>query len=119
MVTLLPQETFLYLEVRDSSSESEAAISVLTENFFSVARKLLNEGRSVTVGEKVAYAIVKGPGALFQKAKTPDKVKLGEIDTEYYVENQIKPAALSILERLGVDLSVNEPTAKKRRVIAR
>lgn len=32
------------------------------------------------------------------------KVKLQEIDTEYYIENQIKPVALSILERFGVEI---------------
>jgi len=54
------------------------------------------------LGDKVAYVIVKGSGKLFQKAKPYNLVKPEEVDTEYYVENQVKPAAMRILERFGV-----------------
>ena len=68
-----------------------------------VARKLLKEGWTLTVGDKVAYVIVKGSGKLFQKAKPYNQVKQEEVDKEYYLENQIKPAAMRILERFGVN----------------
>ena len=68
-----------------------------------VARKLLKEGWTLTVGDKVAYVIVKGSGKLFQKAQPYNQVKQGEVDKEYYLENQIKPAAMRILERFGVN----------------
>ncbi len=67
-----------------------------------VARKLIAEGWHISLGDKVAYVIVKGPGRLFQKAKPYNQVKLDEVDVEYYVENQVKPAAMRILERFGV-----------------
>ena len=66
-----------------------------------VARKLLSEGQTVAVGEKVSYVIVNGPGALFQKARPFHEAKSKDIDAEYYIENQIKPAAMRILESLG------------------
>ncbi len=68
-----------------------------------VARKLLKEGWTLMVGDKVAYVIVKGSGKLFQKAKPYNQVKQEEVDKEYYLENQIKPAAMRILERFGVN----------------
>lgn len=44
---------------------------VMNAPHVNVARKLLNEGQSVNVGEKVAYVIVRGSGALCQKAMPP------------------------------------------------
>jgi DNA polymerase I len=67
-----------------------------------VARRLMKEGWTLTVGDKVAYVITKGPGKLFQKARPSSQVKPDEIDREYYVQNQVKPAAMRILERFGV-----------------
>ena len=68
-----------------------------------VARKLMKEGWTLTVGDKVAYVIVKGPGNLFQKAKPYNQVKPEEVDKDYYLENQVKPAAMRILELFGVN----------------
>jgi DNA polymerase I len=67
-----------------------------------VARKLLKEGWTLAVGDKVGYVIVKGSGKLFQKAKPYNQVTQEEVDIEYYLENQIKPAAMRILERFAV-----------------
>ena len=70
-----------------------------------VARMLAQEGWHVSVGDKVAYVIVKGTGALFQRAKPYHAVNLEDLDVEYYVENQVKPAAMRILEGFGVNES--------------
>jgi DNA polymerase I len=67
-----------------------------------VARKLAAEGWHVTVGDKVAYVIVKGKGPLYQRAIPYHEVRTEDLDVEYYVENQVKPAAMRILEGLGV-----------------
>lgn len=67
-----------------------------------VARKLMPQGWHITLGDKVAYVIVKGPGKLFQKAKPYNQVKPAEVDMEYYVENQVKAAAMRVLELFGV-----------------
>jgi DNA polymerase I len=68
-----------------------------------VARRLMKEGWTLTVGDKVAYVITKGSGRLFEKAKPSSQVKPDEIDREYYLQNQVKPAAMRILERFGVE----------------
>lgn len=68
-----------------------------------VAKLLVKQGWSLGVGDKVAYVIAKGSGRLFQKAKPPSQVDPGGIDIEYYLANQILPAAMRILERFGVN----------------
>ena len=68
-----------------------------------VARQMMKEEWDMTLGDKVAYVVRKGSGPLYKRAKPPNRVRLEEVDLEYYVDNQIKPAALRILERLGVD----------------
>jgi len=67
-----------------------------------VARRLMKEGWTLTVGDKVAYVITKGSGKLFQKAKPSSQVKPEDVDREYYLDNQVKPAAMRILELFGV-----------------
>jgi DNA polymerase I len=67
-----------------------------------VAKMLLKQGWDLAVGDKVAYVIAKGPGKLFQKAKPSSQVSAADVDGDYYLENQIKPAAMRILERFGV-----------------
>ena len=68
-----------------------------------VARKLLKQGWDLGLGDKVGYVIVKGPERLFQKAKPYNQVRPGEADTDYYLDNQVKPAAMRILELFGVN----------------
>jgi DNA polymerase I len=63
---------------------------------------LVEDGWNIGMGDKVAYVIVKGKGALFQKARPYRQVKRDDLDLDYYVENQVKPAAMRILEGLGV-----------------
>jgi DNA polymerase I len=67
-----------------------------------VAKKLMKEGWKLAVGDKVAYIIVKGPGSLYKKASPFNQVKSEDVDTEYYLDNQVRPAAMRILERFGV-----------------
>jgi DNA polymerase I len=67
-----------------------------------VAKKLMKEGWDLTLGDKVAYVITKGPGKRFEKARPYSQVKPGDVDVDYYLENQVKPAAMRILERFGV-----------------
>jgi DNA polymerase I len=66
------------------------------------AKKMVEDGWSVTAGDKVGFVITKRPGKLYQKAEPHYKASLDEIDYDYYVHNQIIPAAARILEVLGV-----------------
>ena len=67
-----------------------------------VAKKLLKEGWDFKSGDQVAYVIVKGPGKLYEKAEPYTRVSSDQIDVDYYVANQIMPAAMRVLSILGV-----------------
>jgi len=67
-----------------------------------VAKKMAKDGWPVTAGDKVSFVITKRAGKLFQKAEPHYKVTIEDADYDYYVRNQIVPAAARILEILGV-----------------
>ena len=67
-----------------------------------VARKMAKEGWPVSVGDKVGFIITKRPGKLYQKAEPHFKVSMDQVDYDYYVKNQIVPAAARVLEVFGV-----------------
>ncbi len=66
------------------------------------AKKMSTDGWPVTTGDKVGFIITKGPGKLFQRAEPYYRVTLERVDYDYYVQNQIVPAAIRILSVLGV-----------------
>src|SRR5438046_340661 len=66
------------------------------------AKKMAKEGWSVTAGDKVGFVITKKTGKLYQKAEPHYKVSTDDIDYDYYVNNQIVPAAARSIEGLGV-----------------
>ena len=67
-----------------------------------VARKMAKEGWPVSVGDKVGFIITNKPGKLYQKAEPHFKVSLDQVDYDYYVRNQIVPAATRVLEVFGI-----------------
>lgn len=67
------------------------------------ALELLERGWRVDVGDKVGYVITKGTSRIGERAKPYQLIEKEDIDYEYYVKNQIIPAALRILEIFGVD----------------
>lgn len=66
------------------------------------AKKLMSKGWKLTYGDKVGYVIVKGAGKLYQRAEPYFMASPSSIDLDYYVENQVVPAALRILQIFGI-----------------
>jgi len=66
------------------------------------AKMLMKEGWDLTIGDKIGYVITVGKGKLYSKAKPYTLASYDEIDLDYYIENQILPAALRILEQFGI-----------------
>src|SRR6266571_3837276 len=81
-----------------------------------VAKKMAKDGWPVTAGDKVGFVITKNPGKLYQKAEPHYRVSTDDIDYDYYVHNQIVPAAARILEVFGVkeDQLMAEPASQIR-----
>ncbi|MCS4541944.1 MAG: DNA polymerase II [Euryarchaeota archaeon] len=68
----------------------------------SAAKILLKAGGRLDAGDKIGFVITKGAGRLTDRAKPYSMAKLEDIDTDYYVNNQIIPPAHRILESFGV-----------------
>ncbi len=76
------------------------------------AKKLVKEGWPVKSGDSVGFVIMNRPGKLFQKAEPYFNASLAELDYNYYVENQIIPAAARALSVFGItekELTHGEP----------
>jgi len=69
------------------------------------AKKLLKEGYELSMGDKIGYVITTGGGKLYEKAKPYALASYEEVDTEYYVTNQVLPAASRILVMFGIEES--------------
>jgi len=69
-----------------------------------VAKMLMKLGYKVSKGEKIGYIICKGGGEkLSEKVKPYILVKnYNEVDTNYYINKQIIPAAMRVLKYFGI-----------------
>ena len=70
-----------------------------------VAKRYLSTGRELLPGDKIGYVVTKKGGKLYEKAQPYFAVTPDQVDAEYYVSNQIVPAAARILEvfKIGQD----------------
>ena len=66
------------------------------------AKKLKEKGWRLTSGDKVGYVILTGQGRLYSRVKPYVFAKPEEIDVEYYITNQVLPAASRILSFFNV-----------------
>jgi DNA polymerase I len=66
------------------------------------AKQLMKEGLELTIGDKVGYVIVVGSGKLYEKAKPYTLATYDDVDINYYVSNQVLPAATRILSMFGI-----------------
>ena len=67
-----------------------------------LAMRLEARGYKIKVGDQIGFVVVKGAGRLRDKVKLHYEADPEEIDREYYVRNQLVPAAARILKVFGV-----------------
>jgi DNA polymerase I len=67
-----------------------------------VTKKYLRIGREVVPGDKIGYVITKKGTKLYEKAQPYFEVAPDQVDTEYYVSNQVVPAVARILGVFGI-----------------
>jgi DNA polymerase I len=65
------------------------------------AKKAIKQGMEFRQGSIITYIVTKRGKSISDKAKIVDFVKEGEYDPNYYVNNQVLPAVMRILEALG------------------
>jgi DNA polymerase I len=65
------------------------------------AKRLLEKGREIEPGMIIAYIEVKGSGSISDRAIPVEDFKGMEYDPDYYIEHQVLPAVMRIMEVLG------------------
>jgi len=65
----------------------------------SAAKKYIEKGHTIKEGSVIGYIITKGVGSISDRAEPFEYAK--NYDPEYYIHNQIIPAAFRILQALG------------------
>jgi DNA polymerase Pol2 len=65
-----------------------------------VAMKMEQRGKPVGEGIIIEYIITKGKGSISDRAEPVEDVKEGQYDPEYYINNQVLPAAMRVLQAL-------------------
>ncbi len=65
------------------------------------AKKLQKMGRKVTPGMIIGYVITKGREKISYRAVPVEMVSIEDYDPNYYIDNQILPAVLRIIESIG------------------
>jgi len=66
------------------------------------AKMLMEKGWRLTSGDKVGFVILSGQGRFYNRVKPYVFAKYDELDLDYYITNQIVPAAARILEFFNV-----------------
>jgi len=66
------------------------------------AKRLMEAGWSLSVGDKIGYVIVAGSGRLHERAKPYVLASYDDVDIEYYIAKQLMPVASRILTLFGV-----------------
>ncbi|MBB6067989.1 DNA-directed DNA polymerase [Methanococcus maripaludis] len=65
-----------------------------------VAKKILKSGNRVNVGDVISYIITSGNKSISERAEILENAK--NYDTNYYIENQILPPVIRLMEALGI-----------------
>lgn len=65
------------------------------------AKKAIKKGRNVGRGSIIRYVVVKGREPISKRAVPIEDVDISNYDPNYYIENQVLPAAGRIIEALG------------------
>lgn len=66
------------------------------------AKMLMEKGWKLAMGDKVGYVVVVGTGRLYERVKPYMFATYDEVNIEYYVTNQVAPAAARVLECFGI-----------------
>lgn len=84
------------------------------------AKLLLAEGWELSMGDKIGYVITVGSGKLYEKARPYFLTSYEKVDVEYYVTNQVLPAASRILTMFNIqENTLLPPLEAKPRTLKR
>lgn len=67
----------------------------------SAAKKFVQKGHVIKPGQVIGYVVTKGMGSISNRSEPVEYAE--NYDPEYYIENQIVPAAMRILNAVGLE----------------
>ncbi len=73
----------------------------LTAPHVEAAKKMIKKGREARAGVLIRFIVKNGRGSISERSYPAEDVPLDEYDPDYYINNQVLPAALRIMEALG------------------
>jgi DNA polymerase I len=79
------------------------------------AKMLIDRGWRLTVGDKVGYVILSGKGSLYARVSPYVFAQKEQVDVEYYITNQVLPAAARILEYFEINQKELEKSIKEEK----
>ncbi|RLJ04103.1 MAG: DNA polymerase [Candidatus Aenigmatarchaeota archaeon] len=88
------QDLIIYTQLTKELGEYEAI-----SPHVAVAKKLIESGRNIRTGSTIRYVITSGEGSISFRAEPAEFA--GDYDPEYYIRNQVVPAALRVLSAFG------------------
>lgn len=65
------------------------------------ARKAVKRGKELEAGSVIGYVITRNGNSISDKAELEEYVKEGNYDADYYIEHQVVPAIIMIIQELG------------------
>jgi DNA polymerase elongation subunit (family B) len=65
------------------------------------AERMKNKGMNIGAGMLIKYVVTKGKGSISNRAKLPEEITTDDIDSEYYINNQVIPAIEQIFKVIG------------------
>lgn len=94
----IPYEKFVIWE---TLTKSPSEYKVRTPHV-SAAIKLIEAGGRLEEGSKIGYVVLRGAGRLSDRVAPYNLASEEELDIEYYINSQIIPVAMRVLEIFGV-----------------
>ncbi|MDO8537974.1 MAG: DNA polymerase domain-containing protein [archaeon] len=67
------------------------------------AKKAMKRGKHFESGSIIDFIITKNGKSISEKAEIAEYVKEGDYDAEYYIENQVIPAVIKIIQEFGLN----------------
>ena len=92
----IPIEDLIIYKQLTKNTESYATPTPHT----SVAKLISEKGEEVKIGDVIGFVIEKGKAPISERARIPEEVK--EYDPNYYIDNQVLPPVLRIMESIGI-----------------
>jgi DNA polymerase I len=79
------------------------------------AKLLISRGWRLSAGDKVGYVVLAGKGPLYARVTPYAYAKSDQTDIEYYISNQVLPAAARILGHFNINEKELERTTKEEK----